>query len=189
MAEQGLVQTTESSQLSEFEQLEKTLDPQRRLFCFEYLVDFDHRRAATVAKLSADSGIRLLRNPDISKFIKLLTDELAHESLISRDMVQYELLHEFLPRAKGEMDVVGVDRDGVAWSGKVTNMAAHAKAIDLMAKHSGFTVPETVKGGLTININHEAMGITIDGHSVEITNEQSGEQVEEESLSQEEGAG
>jgi len=78
-------------------------------------------------------------------------------------MVQHEILNEFLPRAKGDKEVVGVDRDGVAWSGKVTNMAAHAKAIDLMAKHSGFTVPETIKGGLVININHEAMGITIEG--------------------------
>ena len=176
MAEQELVQTTGSSLLSEFEELEKTLDPQHRLFCCEYLVDFDHRRAAAAAQFSPDSGMRLLRKPDVSKYIKLLTDELAHESLISRDMVQHELLHEFLPRAKGEKEVVGVDRDGIAWSGKVTNMAAHAKAIDLMSKHSGFTVPETVKGGLTININHEAMGITIDGQSVEITENEQSEQ-------------
>ncbi len=180
MAEQELVQTTESSQLSEFEELAKTLDSPHRLFCYEYLVDFDHRRAAEVAQFSPDSGMRLLRKPDVSKYIKLLTDELAHESLISRDMVQHELLHEFLPRAKGEKEVVGVDRDGIAWSGKVTNMAAHAKAIDLMSKHSGFTVPETVKGGLTININHEAMGITIDGQSVEITDGESSGQVSEE---------
>lgn len=168
MAEQELVQATESSELSEFEKSEAALDPQHRLFCYEYLVDFDHRRAAVEAKFNPDKGIRLLRRPEITQFIKLLTDELANESLISRDMVQFELLHEFLPRAKGETEVVGVDRDGIAWSGKVTNMAAHAKAIDLMAKHSGFTVPETVKGGLTININHKAMGITIDGESVEV---------------------
>ena len=180
MAEQELIQTTESSQLSEFEELGNRLDSQHRLFCYEYLVDFDHRRAATVAKFSADSGMRMLRKPDVSKYIKLLTDELAHESLISRDMVQHELLHEFLPRAKGETDVVGVDRDGVAWKGKVTNMTAHAKAIDLMAKHSGFTVPETVKGGLTININHKAMGITVDGESVEITDGESTGQITEE---------
>lgn len=189
MAEQELVQTTESSQLSEFEELGNRLDSPHRLFCYEYLIDFDHRRAATVAKFSPDLGMRLLRKPDVSKYIKLLTDELAHESLISRDMVQHELLHEFLPRAKGEKKVCGVDRDGVAWTGNVTNMAAHAKAIDLMAKHSGFTLPETVKGGLVININHEAMGITIDGHSVEITDGESTKQVSEESSGQEEGAG
>jgi hypothetical protein len=33
----------------------------------------------------------------------------------------------------------------------------------MMAKHSGFTVPEVVRSGLTININHEALGITIEG--------------------------
>lgn len=176
MEKQELVQTTESSELSEFEKSEQALDPQHRLFCYEYLVDFDHRRAAAKAEFNPDKGIRLLRRPEITQFIKLLTDELANESLISRDMVQHELIHEFLPRAKGEVDVVGVDRDGIAWSGKVTNMAAHAKAIDLMAKHSGFTVPETVKGGLTININHKAMGITVEGESVEITENEQSEQ-------------
>jgi len=163
LGEQELTRTTESSQLSEFEELEKSLDPQHRLFCYEWLVDFDHRRAAEAASFSPKSGLRILRRPEITRFIKLLTDELANESLISRDMVQHEILNEFLPRAKGDKAVVGVDRDGIAWSGCVTNMAAHAKAIDLMAKHSGFTVPETVKGGLVININHEAMGITIEG--------------------------
>ena len=182
MAGQELTQTTESSELSEFEKLEQELDPQHRLFCYEYLVDFDGRRAATAAKLNPKNNIRLLRRPQISHFIKLLGDELANDSLISRDMVQHELLHEFLPRAKGEKEVVGVDRDGVAWSGKVTNMAAHAKAIDLMAKHSGFTLPEIVKGGLIININHRALGITVDGESVEITeNEQGTGEVSEES--------
>ncbi len=173
MAEQELAPVNGSSELSEFEKSEQELDPQLRLFCYEYLVDFDHRRAASKAEFNPDKGIRLLRRPEITRFIKLLTDELANESLISRDMVQHELIHEFLPRAKGETEIVGVDRDGVAWKGKVTNMAAHAKAIDLMARHSGFTVPETVKGGLTININHKAMGITVDGESVEITDEQS----------------
>ncbi len=182
MAGQELTQTTESSQLSEFEKLEQELDPQHRLFCYEYLVDFDRRRAASAANFHPDHGIRLLRRPEITHFIKLLTDELANESLISRDMVQHEILEEFLPRAKGDKEVVGVDRDGVAWAGKVTNMAAHAKAIDLMAKHSGFTLPETVKGGLTININHRAFGITVEGESVEITeNEQGTGEVSEES--------
>jgi hypothetical protein len=176
LAEQELTRANGSSELSEFEKSEAALDPQLRLFCYEYLVDFDHRRAATVAKFNPDKGVRLLRRPEITQFIKLLTDELANESLISRDMVQHELIHEFLPRAKGDVDIVGVDRDGVAWKGKVTNMAAHAKAIDLMARHSGFTVPETVKGGLTININHKAMGITVDGESVEVTENEQSEQ-------------
>lgn len=181
MAKQELTQITESSQLSEFAKLEAELDPQHRLFCYEYLVDFDRRRAAVVASFNPKQGIRLLRRPEITRFIKLLTDELANESLISRDMVQHEILEEFLPRAKGLKKIVGVDRDGVAWKGKVTNMAAHAKAIDLMAKHSGFTLPETVKGGLTININHKALGIIVDGDSVEITEDEqdSGEASEE----------
>lgn len=164
MAEQELELTEESSQqLSELQSAEQELSPQERLFCYEYLVDFDHRRAATTVSRSAASGIKLLRNPKIASFIKLLSDELADNSIISRDMVQYELLHGYLPRAKGESAINGVDRDGVPWSGKVTNMAAYGKAIDLMAKHSGFTAPEVVAGGLTINIDHRAMGITIEG--------------------------
>lgn len=171
MAEQELASTNGSSPQSsdpkttssELQSAEQELNAQERLFCYEYLVDFDHRRAATVISRSPDSGKKLLRNPKIARFIKLLSDELAAESLISSDMVQYELLHEFLPRAKGEKPIEGVDRDGVQWSGKVTNMAAYGKALDLMAKHSGFNAAEVVKGGLTININHKAMGITVEG--------------------------
>jgi hypothetical protein len=46
-------------------------------------------------------------------------------------------------------------------------MAAYARGLELMAKHSGFTLPETIQGGLTININHGALGI-IEGESKEI---------------------
>ncbi len=133
------------------------------MFCYEYLIDYDHCRAAAAVQRSRSAGKTLLRNPLVAKFIRLLGDELAAESLITRDMVQYELLHGFLPRAKGEMEIQALDRDGVQVKGKVTNMAAYGKAIDLMSKHSGFTVPEVVAGGLTININHKAMGITVEG--------------------------
>lgn len=164
MAEQDVALTDASSQQkSELQSAEEQLSPQERLFCYEYLTDYDHRRAASAVERSPDSGIKLLRKPAIARFVKLLGDELAAESLITRDMVQYELLHGYLPRAKGELAINGVDRDGVAWDGHVTNMAAYGKAIDMMAKHSGFTVPEVVTGGLTININHAAMGMTIEG--------------------------
>jgi len=150
-------------ELNELQLAEQELEPQERLFCYEYLVDYNHRRAASAVNRSPNAGVKLLRNPKIARLIKLLSDELAADSLVTRDMVQYELLHGYLPRARGDMAIQGVDRDGVAWEGKVTNMAAYGKAIDLMSKHSGFTVPEVVKGGLTININHKAMGITVEG--------------------------
>ena len=162
--------TDESSQpLSELQSAEQALSPQERMFCYEYLTDYDHCRAAAAVERSRSSGIKLLRNPKIACFIRLLGDELAAESLISRDMVQYELLHGFLPRAKGDMEVHAIDRDGAQVSGKVTNMAAYGKALDLMSKHSGFTVPEVVSGGLTINVNLEKLGIkgtTVEGEVV-----------------------
>jgi hypothetical protein len=147
------------------------------MFCYEYLVDYDHRRASAAVERSPNSGIKLLRNPKVVKFIRLLGDELANESLITRDMVQYELLHGYLPRARGDVEIHGVDRDGIAFTAKITNMAAYGKAIDLMAKHSGFTAPEIVKGGLTININHKALGITVEG---EYENVESSEQTSKE---------
>ncbi len=174
MAEQGLELTDVSSPQSEQSDLrlaEQELDAPERMFCYEYLIDYNHRRAATAVERSADSGVKLLRNPKIAHFIRLLGDELAAESLITRDMVQYELLHGFLPRARGDIPVHALDRDGTQVSGKVTNMAAYGKALDLMAKHSGFTAAEVVAGGLTININHKAMGITIDSTAKEVDNE------------------
>jgi hypothetical protein len=166
LAEQELVSTEESSpqnELSELRSAEAELEPQERMFCYGYLTDYDHRRAAVDVGRSPDAGRKLLRNPKIARFIRLLGDELAAESLVTRDMVQYELLHGYLPRARGDVPICGVDRDGLAWSGKVTNMAAYGKALEIMSKHSGFTAAEVVAGGLTININHKAMGITVEG--------------------------
>lgn len=160
-----------SQQKNELQSAEAELSAQERMFCYEYLTDYDHRRAATAVERSADSGIKLLRNPKIARLIRLLTDELAAESLITRDMVQYELLHGYLPRARGDVAINGVDRDGCEFTAKVTNMAAYGKAIDLMAKHSGFTVPEVVQGGVQINVNLGALGIgtTVEGEATDVT--------------------
>ena len=162
MAEQELELTSESSAPAEPNELklaEQVLEPQERLFCYEYLTDYDHRRASTAVGRSASAGVKLLRQPKIARFINLLGDELANESLITRDMVQYELLHGYLPRARGDVAIHGVDRDGIQFEAKITNMAAYGKALDLMSKHSGFTVPEVVAGGLTINVDFGKLGV------------------------------
>ena len=176
MAEQELALTEESSQQSELSELklaEQELEPQERMFCYEYLTDYNPSRAATHVGRSATAGRKLLRNPKIVRFIRLLSDELIADSLITRDMVQYELLHEYLPRARGDVAINGVDRDGVAFDAKITNMAAYGKALDMMSKHSGFTVPEVVAGGLTINVDFGKLGVkqteTIEGEYSEQT--------------------
>lgn len=174
MAEQELALTDESSQQAEPNELkvaEQALNAQERMFCYEYLVDYDHRRASVAVERSADAGVKLLRNPKIARFINLLGDELAAESLITRDMVQYELLHRYLPRARGDVPVHALDRDGGQVSGKITNMAAYGKALELMSKHSGFTVPEVVAGGLTINVDLRRLGITVEGEYEDVAAE------------------
>lgn len=165
MADQELTLTDESLPQQKNESAkdlllaEQELSPQERMFCCEYLVEYKSTRAALSVGLAASTGINWLRKPKIAKYIRLLGNELAAESIISRDMVQYELLHEFLPMAKGETIVKGVDRDGIQFEGYQTNMAAYGRAIDLMAKHSGFTVPEVVAGDVNINIDLGRLGI------------------------------
>lgn len=170
LAEHELALTDESSPQSDTSELrlaEQELEPQERMFCYEYLTDYNPPAAAKRVGRSRSAGRKLLRNPKIARFIKLLSDELAADSLITRDMVQYELLHEYLPRARGDVEIQALDRDGMQVEGKVTNMAAYGKAIDMMAKHSGFTVPEVVAGGLTINVDFGKLGVrnpdTIEG--------------------------
>jgi hypothetical protein len=162
LAEQELELTSESSapaELSELRLAELELDSQERMFCYEYLTDYNPVRAAVDVGRAGSAGRKFLRTPKIARFIRLLSDELIADSLITRDMVQYELLHEYLPRARGDVAINGVDRDGIEFEGKVTNMAAYGKALDMMSKHSGFTVPEVVAGGLSININFDKLGV------------------------------
>jgi hypothetical protein len=168
LANQELVPATESlPQLSELQLAEQELNAQERLFCYGWLVSYNATKAGAEVDMSKSAAIRLLKKPSIVRFIKLLSDDIAEESLITREMVQHEIVHEFLPMAKGQVEISGMDRDGIQFTGKVTNMAAYGKAIDLMAKHSGFTAPEIVKGGLTININHKALGI--EGTAIDIS--------------------
>jgi hypothetical protein len=174
LAEQESALTKELSEQaapSELRLAEQELEPQERLFCYEYLTDYNAPRAAVHVGRARNSGRLLLRKPAIARFIRLLGDELIADSLITRDMVQYELLHEYLPRARGDIAIQGVDRDGIQFEGKITNMAAYGKAIDLMSKHSGFTVPEVVAGGLTINVDFGKLGVketvTIEGEFVD----------------------
>ena len=151
MTEHELALTDESSQQSEPSELrlaEQELEPQERMFCYEYLTDYDHRRASGAVGRSLAAGIKLLRNPKVARFIKLLSDELAADSLVTRDMVQYELLHGYLPRARGDMEIVGVDRDGVQWSGKVTNMAAYGKASRCFTRRACFAIRAPALGPL-----------------------------------------
>lgn len=164
MAEQELTvlkeRSSPQSELSELESAEQELDSQERMFCYEYLTDYNAPRAAVHVGRASSAGRKFLRKPAIARFIHLLGDELIADSLITRDMVQYELLHEFLPRARGDKTISGVDRDGIQFEAKVTNMAAYAKALDLMSKHSGFTVAEVVVGGVTVNLNFENLGVS-----------------------------
>lgn len=143
------------------------LNPQEKHFCFEYLVDYDHRRAAVAVGLKPERGIRWIRRPEISKFIHQANEVAARESLISKDMVEFELMHKFLPAARGEVPIRGVSAEGGPYCTPVTNMAAWGRGLELMAKHSGYNGASAADASVTININHEALGIVIEGEKVD----------------------
>lgn len=132
------------------------------MFCFHYIGTLNIREASEKTDISYNLGQNYAHRPHVRKFINFLLGEIGYESLITRQQVEHELMFEFLPMAKGEKPIKGVDRNGEPWEECKTDMTAFGKALDLMSRHSGFVDEGNQVPGLTININHQALGITVD---------------------------
>lgn len=151
----------------------ESLTPQERTFAFRYLVDYNHSNAAEAAGYSRHRGINLLRDPRIREFIGFLQADVERTSLISKALVEHEILHVALPRAKGDEAVSEfVPGMGISVTTQRYDASSHLRIIDMMAKHSGYIAPlgNEKKRPVIINFDMSAMvgetkqvGVVIDG--------------------------
>ena len=159
MTEQGKLQNSTSTDLI----VASDLDPQLKRFAFEYIATYKHREAASKAGFNPNRGISLLRNPEVKEFIDSLEGRLADSSLIRRDLLAIELLDTALPVAKGEISAPAWHPEQGHFDKTEFQPTFYMKALDMIAKHTGFTQNEKEAGGVVININLDAVGVTIDG--------------------------
>ena len=82
-----------------------------RAFAHQYIIDYDHRRAAVDTGFGADAGIRLVRKPLIAAYIKALQDEDLVADTITRDFVRAQMLN-LLPKLMGDEEIPVVLSNG-----------------------------------------------------------------------------
>lgn len=139
------------------------LNPQLRRFAYEYLVDFNHRKAASRVSLNPDKAMATLRNPDVRAYIDALNEYICQDSLIPKALVETEILDFALPVSKGEMAAHTVVPGIGVMNVKVMREAMYMRTLEMASKHTGFTESERESGAVTININSAALGVEING--------------------------
>lgn len=135
------------------------LSAQQRRFVYEYIIDFNHRRAAKAVGFGANRGIALLRNPLIDSMIQALSDHLCHDNLISRDKFIVELVDYALPVAKGEIPVPYFDKDLGHIEKASMDPQLYSRTMDQIGKHLDFFKGQGTTAGVTVNIDFGAIGI------------------------------
>lgn len=110
-----------------------SLSTQRKAFAHEYIVDYKHRRAAKETGFSANTGIRLVREPLIAAYVEHLQSLQLTNNIITKDFInaQYMVLYEM---SIGEVEQHHVLPDGTPMLIKKTELGTAHNILDKMSK-------------------------------------------------------
>ena len=146
---------------------------QHKMFAHEYILDFDHNRAAAAVGYSRSNGIRMLRDPLISAFIEELKQSMFSRMSIDADMVRAMWI-ETIPKLAGKEAVPKMLKDGSVVEGchfdgpsLVSALKDIGTMTDLYKNGSGGNQPVSVSinlGDLGLN-NEQASQVTIESTS------------------------
>lgn len=133
------------------------LNDQERAFCFLYIVDYDHRKAADEVGAGAHNGLKMTRRPLVSAFVAHLQEQNIIQSVVTKDYldVQHQRLYEM---ALGEVEVAMVDKDGGEYMAKKFQGELAFKLLQDMGKLNGVIVEEEISSkSITVEINMNNM--------------------------------
>ncbi len=128
------------------------LTPEKRAFALVYVVSYNHRDAASSAGLSPDSGIRLIRDPLVSAYIREIQDKDLVSNLITEDFVRTHMVN-LLPKLLGQEEVPLVDKDGSQISVKKFHPTDAVNLLKELAKSTKFYEEGSGQGGNQVNVN------------------------------------
>jgi len=127
--------------------LANTLTDKERRFCEEYIVDYNAKRAATIAGYTADwageAGYQVLQRPDVIEYLNHLKGEQTIRTKVNADYVLNAIV-ETLERCRQEVRPVHTKSGGVFVVQDANGEPANAfkfdaknvlKAAELLGKH------------------------------------------------------
>jgi hypothetical protein len=147
------------------------LSEQKRAFALNYVLHYNHRKAAEEVHLNPDLGLRIVREPLVAAYIKYLQDEQSITNFITEDFVRTQYLN-LLPKLMGEEEVAIITGAGDAiteckfFPGEATNVIKElAKSTKFYEDGSGNAAPVQVNidmGALLGSSIEEVKGVTIE---------------------------
>lgn len=136
-----------------------SLEPKRKLFAYEYLLDYNHMRAAEEVGFSKHRGIGLLREPLLGEFIEFLKKEQSMRLNIDSDMIKTMWLETILILS-GKTEAPRLMKDGGIINVKAFEAAPLVSALREMGKSTKFY--EDGSGddkAVTITIDMGSLGV------------------------------
>jgi len=129
------------------------LDPQLRAFAHEYIIDYNHRRAASETGYPMAKGIQLVRDPLVSAYVQHLQNQNLVSNIITEDFVRSQYLN-IIPKLMGDEEVNIVTAMGQELSVKKFHSSELVSVLRELGKSTKFY--ENGSGqdaGVTINLN------------------------------------
>lgn len=128
----------------------------QKAFAYSFLIHFDHRRAATEAGRSPDSGLSILRHPLVAAFIEAEQQKQATCGYITKEYIVTQYMN-LIPMLMGEVDTPTMLANGATVYGRQFRPAELKGVLQELSKTvDGFDRNKTVgggKGGVTINLD------------------------------------
>jgi len=101
------------------------LDALRLAFAYEYSVDFDHRRAATVIGTDPDQGAKLINEPEIREAVQRIYNDRMYPGQITSEVVKEEMYNLYqIALNTGNLSQAGRQLDQLAKHSHIDAYAA-----------------------------------------------------------------
>lgn len=141
------------------------LSPQHRSFCYEYLRTYNHHQAAEEVGVPKVMALRTLKNPLVQAFIAYLNQKKEHFTLIDAAFIEVQYLSLY-SKLIGEEEVPLQDKNGDMFLAKKFHASESVSALRDMAKSTKFFKEGSGQGGVNINFDLGALGITSKGKDI-----------------------
>lgn len=141
------------------------INDKQKIFCEEYIIDFNATQAAIRAgysnKTANEQAARLLANVSIQKYVKNLIDNRNKRTQITQDEVIADII-KVKNRCMQEEAIL--DKDGnITGIYKFDSTGAN-KALDMLMKHTGGYETDNKQKAFNVSINREA--VEVEGNSI-----------------------
>lgn len=141
------------------------INDKQKIFCEEYIIDFNATQAAIRAgyskKTANEQAARLLANVSIQECVKNLIDNRNKRTQITQDEVIADII-KVKNRCMQEEAIL--DKDGnITGIYKFDSTGAN-KALDMLMKHTGGYETDNKQKAFNVSINREA--VEVEGNSI-----------------------